>query len=79
MHRFGTLDYSHAQGTWGIVPREGEPIPVEVGDTIILGYVQGEEVLATLVEDSMGNLVWCSNAVDTTPKPGKPATIRQTA
>lgn len=79
MNTFGTLDYSHAQGTWELIAREGERILVKEGDVISLGYLQGKEVQAVLLKDMMGRWEWAVTPVDATPRPGGSATIRRGA
>ena len=77
MNTYGTLDYSHGSGTWELVDREGERIPVKEGDVISLGYLQGKEVCAVLLKDMMGRWEWAVTPVDAKPRPGGTATIRR--
>lgn len=79
MNTYGTLDYSHSSGTWELVDREGERVPVKEGDVISLGYLQGKEVCAVLLKDMLGRWEWAITPFDATPRPGGTATIRRGA
>lgn len=67
--KYGRLDYCKAADQWRIVDLDGNEWPIQAGQRITLGSLQGVPVYAVLVRDA-GAWAWAVTDTPTAPTDG---------
>lgn len=74
-YKTGRLDYCRQLDQWSVIDLDGQQWPIQAGQRVSIGELQGVTVYAVLMRDGL-SWTWAVTDVPREPKPGGLATIR---